>query len=47
MGQGVALSSLLRYTVMIPKTEAWLHWGYIGIMENEMESTVVYWGYMG
>ena len=21
--------------------------GYIGVMENEMETTVVYWGYMG
>ena len=22
-------------------------WGYIGIMENKMETTILYWGYMG
>ena len=22
------------------------YWGYIGIMENEMETTIVYWGYI-
>ena len=26
---------------------AGLYWGYIGIMENEMETTIVYWGYIG
>ena len=25
----------------------WLSWGHIGIMENKMETTVVYWGYTG
>ena len=24
-----------------------LCWGYIGIMEKKMETTVVYWGYIG
>ena len=23
-----------------------LYWGYIGIMEKNMETTIVYWGYM-
>ena len=23
-----------------------LYWGYIGIMENEMETTISYWGYV-
>ena len=23
------------------------YWGDIGIMENEMEITIVYWGYIG
>ena len=22
-----------------------VHWGYIGILEQNMESTIVYWGY--
>ena len=22
------------------------YWGYIGIMEKKMETTIVYWGYM-
>ena len=24
-----------------------ISWGYIGIMENKMETTIVYWGYNG
>ena len=24
-----------------------LYWGYIGIMESKMETTIVYWGYNG
>ena len=24
-----------------------VHWGYLGIMENKMETTIVYWGYSG
>ena len=24
-----------------------LYWGYIGIMENEMETTILYWGDAG
>ena len=23
------------------------YWGYIGIVENKMETTIVCWGYMG
>ena len=25
----------------------WVIWGYIGIMENKMETTIVHWGYIG
>ena len=24
-----------------------LYWGYIGIMENQMETTIVYWWFIG
>ena len=24
-----------------------LYWGNIGIMENQMETTIVYWGFIG
>ena len=24
-----------------------LYWGYIGIMEKNMETTIVYWGFIG
>ena len=24
-----------------------VYWGYIGIMENKMETTIAYWGYTG
>ena len=24
-----------------------VYWGYIGIMENKMETTIIHWGYIG
>ena len=58
MGLGVSASSCLEsgsclanLSKQVPGTRpiliAFLYWGDIGIMENEMETTIICWGYKG
>ena len=41
----------MPYCIRDPKTghnlDNQLYWGFIRIVENEMETTIIYWGYIG